>query len=544
MKQLEKKDLIIGEVYKHQNGNFIKYQFDGDINGKIKGSYIGNNADKFYRQPDNNFTISCLKLATPEEKHWLEVCIAANSFISYDEAMKKFIPEYVEAISNRHSNSEIIGTIYKTSELPKWVKGHKLEQYWKDYMFHYKPSTKEAYDAQFVVKEPEFVLPEKWGILITEENRDVVLNYRQKIFEKLNIPKYLRVGIVHLSFSHDGTYYHYNSKFVEKHTGCQLITFEQFKKYVLKEQLEESKDKVLEKEGIDLNIEKIIRVESSEGAIYQLGDKITVFTKESPNKGKVFTIKGFRWNNAKTNICVITELHSKNGIGLDKIELYSEPVVKELSLLEQAKLKYPIGTKFKVVHLPNLILTVKNHEDYYFQTDEIVNLNVEENINGCTGGSVYRKGQWAEIIDDFKLPETWWITIENEKQLEIAKQYFSQYFTIGFKTIKIVNNIGFVNPANWTSNTHMFNLTEKTKRNNPQITFEQFEQYVLHNGFKVGDRFNKIKSLLNHTAPYAINEKEIIDLQYINNESVAFYKHVSNNYSGPQCRILTKNIVK
>ena len=36
--------------------------------------------------------------ATPEEKHWLETCIKADQFVPYEEAMKSFIPEYVECI--------------------------------------------------------------------------------------------------------------------------------------------------------------------------------------------------------------------------------------------------------------------------------------------------------------------------------------------------------------------------------------------------------------------------------------------------------------
>lgn len=41
----------------------------------------------------------------------------------------------------------------------------------------FKPSTKEAYDAQFVVKEPEFVLPELWHIIITTENYEILSKY-------------------------------------------------------------------------------------------------------------------------------------------------------------------------------------------------------------------------------------------------------------------------------------------------------------------------------------------------------------------------------
>lgn len=93
---MKKHELIKNEVYKHENGNIVKYQFEGDNNDKIKGSFIGNNADIFYKDPNSNFNIKLLILATLEEKHWLESCITANKFIPYDKTIKTFIPEYVE----------------------------------------------------------------------------------------------------------------------------------------------------------------------------------------------------------------------------------------------------------------------------------------------------------------------------------------------------------------------------------------------------------------------------------------------------------------
>ena len=462
MKQLEKKDLIIGQIYKHENGNIVKYEFDGDSNNQIKGSYIGNKADKFYRKADSNFTISFLKLATPEEKHWLEVCIAANSFISYEEAMKTFIPEYVECIvgyTGMTTESAKIGKIYKTSEKPEFSI-YKWDYLFQNHSHRFKPSTKEAYDAQFIVKE----------------------------------------------------------------------------------QLEEPKDKVLQAGDY-----AILQVESSEGAVFELGDKIQVFGgSKNPafrNK-KYFTIQGFRWSNDKSKICAIFNDKFPNGIGLDKIELYSKPVVKELSLLEQAKLKYPIGTK-----VTNKIAAMIS--DLYPGDFTIDTQNFEENKNFITINlisgeerTIYNKknNTWAEIVEDFLLPKTWWITVENERQLEIAKQYFSQYFN-NLNVFRVGKTVGYVKNVLDNYPANAFNLLTTTKMNNPQITFEQFEQYVLHNGFKVGDKFNKQKSISN-VCEYIVYEKEIIDLQYINNESVAFYKMVGNSYSGPQCRILTKNIVR
>lgn len=57
-----------------------------------------------------------------------------------------------------------------------------------------------------------------------------------------------------------------------------------------------------------------------------------------------------------------------------------------------------------------------------------------------------------------------------------------------------------------------------------EITFEQFKQYVLFNGFKIGDCFDKQKTLSGEIIK--VNKKQIIDLQYINGQSVAFYKCV------------------
>ena len=35
-----------------------------------------------------------LRIATPEEKHWLNECIRLNKYISFDEAMKTYVNQY------------------------------------------------------------------------------------------------------------------------------------------------------------------------------------------------------------------------------------------------------------------------------------------------------------------------------------------------------------------------------------------------------------------------------------------------------------------
>ena len=173
MKKLQKSDLKEGEIYWFI-GSTIKFL------NKISTTNINRYSNYLYNNTYCNMEGTNLQNAvsiletTPEEKHWLETCIKADKFVSYKEAMKTFIPE--------------------------------------------------------------FVLPEKWAIVITDENKDIVNEYRKSIFNNSNISCNLNVDNVHLSDRYDGTYYHYNKYHFKEHTNCEEITFDQFKQYVLKDE--------------------------------------------------------------------------------------------------------------------------------------------------------------------------------------------------------------------------------------------------------------------------------------------------------------------
>lgn len=68
------------------------------------------------------------------------------------------------------------------------------------------------------------------------------------------------------------------------------------------------------------------------------------------------------------------------------------------NLLEEAKRRYPVGTKFRVVHEPNVICTVENHETYPYLTDTLINLYIIEKYDS-PGATVYKDGKWAKIIE-------------------------------------------------------------------------------------------------------------------------------------------------
>ena len=382
---MEYNELIKNEIYTHLNGNIVRYENLNSLN-KVCGIHIGGfKSDLYYN--NGNFNIKELKLATSEEKHWLNSCITADKFITFEEAMKTFIPEYVECIKSA-TNAFVKNKVYKV----------KNKNYYKTFnlfdtdnvernvimnggLWQFKPSTKEAYDVQFVVKEPEFMLPEKWCIKFSKDIE--LLNWCKKntqtdfkSFENL--------------FVTEDNYFHYPLNAIQvtkRNNDYTEITLEQFKKYVLKE--ETVVEKVIEplpQFKVIETIETITKVENNEGNQFFIGDVV------KSSNGTIQTIESFNYNKAKTNIIAFTNKQSKlgNGIGIDKIEHYIKPEVKEETLLEKAKRLYSIGTKYKCAYSDRQFTVILQN----FR--EISNTEIYgENSKGC----LLYGDKWAEIIE-------------------------------------------------------------------------------------------------------------------------------------------------
>ena len=401
MEYIKKEELIKGEVYRVEDGNFwmigiVTLPNNGDNDGGSKrgnATYITSvkevKVDQAWAYQSNYGRT--YKLATPEEKHWLESCVKLDKFITFEEATKTFNPEYVECIKEETDNYFYgrLGKIYKVSNWFHSINDCMLEGTTSGSTDRkrFKPSTKEAYNAQFVVKEPEFVLPEKWCIRQNKKEINDWLNQNKQT----GFTYSSRNGNEFVHFPEKNGY-HLNTNIQDGYTE---ITFEQFKKYVLKEEIVE--EKVIEplpQFKVIETIETIIKVENNEGNQFFIGDVVI------SSNGTIQTIESFDYNKAKTNIIAFTSRQSilGNSIGIDKIEHYIEPKVEE-TLLEKAKRLYPVGTKFRVACNPKYIGTVKDHKDYPFQDVDIVNLNTIENIDSYTGMTVFYKGKWAEIIE-------------------------------------------------------------------------------------------------------------------------------------------------
>ena len=100
MKQLQKSDLKEGEIYWFV-GSTIKFLNKiSSINIDEYDCYLYNTTYFAGKGRNLKNPVNILE-ATPEEKHWLNCCITANKFITFEEAMKTLIPEYVECINPR-----------------------------------------------------------------------------------------------------------------------------------------------------------------------------------------------------------------------------------------------------------------------------------------------------------------------------------------------------------------------------------------------------------------------------------------------------------
>ena len=397
MEYIKTEELIIGEIYKADNGSltYIMKATKDLENVKNIPKYCD-----FMKHGCFNRSYLTFTNATSEEKHWLNTCIKLDKFITFEEAMKTFIPEYVECANPqgwittiKENNGNLIFKNDFKSTCHTQIKDLNLLT-----GSQFKPSTKEAYDAQFVVKEPEFVLPKKWCVLRNEKNHKTLNKWcnENKLIGDMcsytdNVERLIYSEITNSSWN---KYKRFSNKINDNYIE---ITFEQFKKYVLKEETAIEFGNKIDKEIIEPlpqfkvieTIETITKVENNEGNQFFIGDIV-----KSNYSEVIHYIKGFKYNVDKTNILAITE-KLPGGIGIDKIEHYIEPKVevKEETLLEKAKRLYPIGTKFKAARGSNGEYKVQSNSEFRENGDGAICIQTQGN------GTIYYNGVWGEIIE-------------------------------------------------------------------------------------------------------------------------------------------------
>lgn len=154
-------------------------------------------------------------------------------------------------------------------------------------------------------------------------------------------------------------------------------------------------------------------------------------------------------------------------------------------LLEEAKKRYPVGTKFK-----SAVDAIEKDKNY---THTIVGENFDWWVNNIykkgeaiyeknTSGLIYCHNNWAEIIskpeeveDDFVLPKKWWIRNTLKTANEIYG-WLNKNSDIG-TTYNRLNYADKISPICYPS----FKGYHQARGNDSykEITFEQFKKYVL-----------------------------------------------------------------
>ena len=145
-------------------------------------------------------------------------CIAfKNEALKQQSINEELLKLSKEAINDNKKLLEIAKKWFDYEEQQRKLKDKKQIQAWNQ---------QRDSKGRFA-KKGEFVLPEKWKIKINEENVSILESFWNRL---LDCDHGVCFGGSLLSNRYDGTYLHYGdpSEYIE-------ITFEQFKKYVLKE---------------------------------------------------------------------------------------------------------------------------------------------------------------------------------------------------------------------------------------------------------------------------------------------------------------------
>ena len=244
--------------------------------------------------------------------------------------------------------------------------------------------------------EPEFVLPEKWCVkCVRQDEVDIVEKYLYgKVLPNPYIPKYLTNKGLGDMPGHNPTYF--------KEWRCNEITFDQFKKYVLKETESESKPKEEIPKFIIGRWYKNPKWWSSAEDFCKFSgefDADLIGYTEKIIKGNFYSKEAGLWR-AEGCIEASIEEYSKylpDGHP-DKIKPEAQSIE---SLLEEAKRRYPVGTKFKSPENGKIYEVNIRHRTW----EGFNKRNILISIGNNWGEFVFHNGKWAEIVEETQKEE-------------------------------------------------------------------------------------------------------------------------------------------
>lgn len=395
-KEVKREDLVDGEIYYCTNSNWSydyierykkdKYCSSIGIN-KSSGALVFAHSGSYRPAFAGGVGFYMIEL---EEKQWYEACEKANKIISKEEILKDFnqISEYSECFSETPYCT--IGRIYKTKFEDKNFKWLNNGQSWdfyyndkKEFFKRFRSSTKEAYDIQQLeLNKPKFEIGKWYSILINNKYKH--LCKIQKI-DKNNI--YIPESIFESKYSFE------SGRFV---TIDSITSYKEVFLSIVEPFLPKKQEEFKVGNWVivtDFGTATIANSFSLNKA-YKLSKdfcKENGFIAEKDNNGLVNN----GWNNAFTLGVKIRKAlsHEIPKDYISECNSYKEPSKEEL--LEEAKRRYPIGTKY--ISLVNSKDVIKSNDIWSWQNNTLV-------INRGAR-HIYEDGRWAEIISISKFEE-------------------------------------------------------------------------------------------------------------------------------------------
>lgn len=389
MENLKIKDLVKGEIYRYDYEN--KYAIGICSNSETTMTLnIVYSDSQYYKS--NTVSENKFKKATPEEKHWLNCCIAKNQFIPYIEAMETFnqnlVGRWVKKIKSDAWDFLLKEGEYDkiTEENSKYYLLNKAKVYYKN--THQKFS--EYFELMPIGWTPNQQNTQqyevgKWYKLVTAYNWYAkFVKYENDTWhssESINIDK-------ERYNKEPGNWSSFKSS---NYTATLLTNLSEIQQYLPEGHINKIHTNMFKKDDY------IVVLKKPNGNLNYLPPNFCF--KQYKNYDALFAEKSI--DGTETNCTDVTFLNKSTWRYATKEEIaeYNRlnapfDVTKlnkkeELSLLEQAKLKYPKGTKYISSYIGNKA-EVTGDLEYIAKSDQITDGN---------GGSVYLKGKWAEIVE-------------------------------------------------------------------------------------------------------------------------------------------------
>lgn len=267
--ELNSNRLVVGAYY--VNSISVIHKHSGTENAEYYLNYSQNtfkrNAGNFDIVPMFNF----YTLATDEEIEWLEACNKADKFIT-----KK---EFMESKLNKKPYKNLYDITYEMltnhSYFKTLTKGELADiiNYCTEELYAKLPGYMSEDKAKQLINkwnsEIQFVLPVKWGVKVNSFNLNELEKWVQSKEDLDDTFKDLPKSCWVLSDKYnDNSYQKWGQKIPYNYTE---ITFDQFKKYVLKEDMKQEKELVGYK-LIKPEMEKAVKAICTDFVFWEKGD--------------------------------------------------------------------------------------------------------------------------------------------------------------------------------------------------------------------------------------------------------------------------------